>query len=122
MLDHLKKTVCDANLELVRQRLVIQTWGNLSGIDRAKGLVVIKPSGVPYAELKPRHMVVVRLRDGEVVEGAFQPSSDTPTHLELYRVFPGIGAVAHTHLLARERRASETGKLAGEFTDRHLHD
>jgi L-ribulose-5-phosphate 4-epimerase len=99
LLETLRQQVCRANLELVRLGLVIQTWGNLSGIDRARGLVVIKPSGVPYAELRPRHMVVVRLRDGKVVEGSCRPSSDTPTHLELYRAFGGIGAVAHTHSL-----------------------
>ncbi len=77
----------------------METWGNASGIDRQRGLVVIKPSGVPYAGMTPRHMVVVSLQSGKVVEGRFKPSSDTPTHLVLYRAFPGIGAVVHTHSL-----------------------
>jgi L-ribulose-5-phosphate 4-epimerase len=99
MLENLKKEVCAANLELVKEGLVIQTWGNVSGIDRAKGLVVIKPSGVPYAEMKPAHMVVVSLETGKVVEGKLRPSSDTPTHLVLYRAFQAIGGVVHTHSL-----------------------
>ncbi len=99
MLDQLKKQVCAGNLDLVARRLVIETWGNLSGIDRARGLVVIKPSGVPYSRMRPRDMVVVALEDGRVVEGGLRPSSDTPTHLELYRAFEGIGAIVHTHSL-----------------------
>jgi L-ribulose-5-phosphate 4-epimerase len=99
MLEKLKQQVCGANLELVREGLVIQTWGNVSGIDRAKGLVVIKPSGVPYEQMQPRQMVVVELHSGRVVEGKLKPSSDTPTHLVLYRAFAGIGAVVHTHSL-----------------------
>jgi len=99
VLEQLKKQVCDANLRLVREGLVIQTWGNASGIDRQRGLVVIKPSGVPYAGMTRRHMVVVSLQSGEVVEGRLQPSSDTATHLVLYRVFPRIGAIVHTHSL-----------------------
>ena len=99
MLDALKRDVCRANLDLVQAGLVVATWGNASGIDRQRGLVVIKPSGVPYAGMTPRHMVVVSLRDGKVVEGQFKPSSDTPTHLVLYRAFPSIGAVVHTHSL-----------------------
>jgi L-ribulose-5-phosphate 4-epimerase len=99
MLDQLKRNVCRANLDLVREGLVIQTWGNASGIDRARGLVVIKPSGVPYDRMKPAHMVVVSLKTGRVVEGRLKPSSDTPTHLVLYRAFPGIGGVVHTHSL-----------------------
>lgn len=98
MLEGLKKDVCDANLALVRDGLVIQTWGNASGIDRERGLMVIKASGVPYAGLKPAHMVVVSL-DGKVEEGDLKPSSDTETHLELYRAFAGIGGIAHTHSL-----------------------
>jgi L-ribulose-5-phosphate 4-epimerase len=98
-LEQLKKDVCRANLDLVKEGLVIQTWGNASAIDRDRGLVVIKPSGVPYPEMKPEHMVVVELASGKVVEGALKPSSDTATHLELYRVFDGIGGVAHTHSL-----------------------
>jgi len=99
MLEQLKRTVCQANLDLVDAGLVIQTWGNVSGVDRARGLMVIKPSGVPYAGMKPRHMVVVSMETGAVVEGKLKPSSDTPTHLVLYRAFPGIGGVVHTHSL-----------------------
>lgn len=97
MLENLKKQVCVANLELVRRGVVIYTWGNVSGIDREKGLVVIKPSGVDYDGMKPEDMVVVDLATGETVEGQYKPSSDTPTHLELYRVFPSIGGITHTH-------------------------
>ena len=99
MLDELKKQVCDANLELVAEGLVIQTWGNASGIDREHDLVVIKPSGVPYADMRPEHMVVVSLETGNVVDGSLNPSSDTPTHLVLYRAFKDIGGVVHTHSL-----------------------
>jgi len=99
MLEKLKAEVCQANLDLVTEGLVIQTWGNASAVDRAQGLMVIKPSGVPYAEMKPEHMVVVSLADGKVVEGNLKPSSDTPTHLVLYRAFAGIGGVVHTHSL-----------------------
>jgi len=98
-LESLKKAVCQANLDLVREGLVVQTWGNASGLDRGRGLVVIKPSGVPYAALKPAHLVVVQLDNGKVVEGRLKPSSDTATHLELYRAFGGIGGVVHTHSL-----------------------
>lgn len=97
MLEQLKKEVCDANLELVGHGLVIFTWGNVSGIDRDRGLVVIKPSGVSYDNMKPEDMVVVDLQSGKVVEGTLKPSSDTPTHLALYRAFPEIGGVVHTH-------------------------
>jgi L-ribulose-5-phosphate 4-epimerase len=99
MLEQLKSEVCAANLDLVKEGLVIQTWGNVSGIDRERGLVIIKPSGVPYSDMKPNHMVVVSLVDGKVVEGDLKPSSDTPTHLVLYRAFAGIGGVVHTHSL-----------------------
>jgi L-ribulose-5-phosphate 4-epimerase len=99
MLEVLKKEVCAANLKLVAEGLVIQTWGNSSGIDRARGLVVIKPSGVPYSGMKPEHMVVVSLADGKIVEGNLKPSSDTPTHLVLYRAFKEIGGIVHTHSL-----------------------
>jgi L-ribulose-5-phosphate 4-epimerase len=99
MLDKLKKEVFEANLMLVNDGLVIQTWGNASGIDRASGMVVIKPSGVPYSAMKPEHMVVVSLETGKVVEGDLNPSSDTPTHLVLYRAFKEIGGVVHTHSL-----------------------
>ena len=88
--------MCRANLDLVRHGLVIFTWGNVSAIDRASGLVVIKPSGVSYDNMKPSDMVVVDL-DGKVVEGELNPSSDTPTHVELYKAFPNIGGVVHTH-------------------------
>lgn len=96
MLEHLKEQVFQANLELVKHGLVIFTWGNVSGIDREKGLVVIKPSGVSYEELKPKDMVVLNLY-GQVVEGNLKPSSDTATHLVLYRQFPTIGGIVHTH-------------------------
>jgi L-ribulose-5-phosphate 4-epimerase len=99
MLEALKRQVCASNLQLVADGLVIQTWGNASGIDRARGLVVIKPSGVPYDGMKPEHMVVVSLKTGKVAEGSLRPSSDTPTHLVLYRAFPKIGGVVHTHSL-----------------------
>jgi L-ribulose-5-phosphate 4-epimerase len=96
MLEQLKADVCAANLTLQRSGLVILTWGNVSGRDAETGLVAIKPSGVSYETLQPEHMVVVDLA-GQVVEGDLRPSSDTPTHLELYRAFPGLGGVAHTH-------------------------
>jgi L-ribulose-5-phosphate 4-epimerase len=99
MLESLKKEVCGANLRLVAEGLVVQTWGNVSAIDRQRGLVVIKPSGVAYDRMKPGHMVVVSIKTGAVVEGELNPSSDTPTHLELYRAFPEIGGVVHTHSL-----------------------
>lgn len=97
MLEELKKEVFQANLDLVKQGLVIFTWGNVSGVDREKGLVVIKPSGVSYETMKPEDMVVVSLETGKVVEGDLNPSSDTPTHLVLYRAFQNIQAVVHTH-------------------------
>lgn len=97
MLENLKKQVFDANLSLVKHGLVTFTWGNASGIDREKGLVVIKPSGVDYEIMTAEDMVVVDLLSGEVVEGKYSPSSDTPTHLELYRNFKNIGGVVHTH-------------------------
>ncbi len=97
MLDQLKEAVCAANLDLVQKGVVVYTWGNVSGIDREKGLVVIKPSGVDYANMNPEDMVVVDLKTGETVEGKWRPSSDTPTHLELYRSFPDIGGITHTH-------------------------
>ena len=97
MLEELKKQICDANLELVKRGVVIYTWGNVSGIDRESGLVVIKPSGVDYDVMKPEDMVVVDLITGEKVEGKYKPSSDTATHLELYRTFHTIGGITHTH-------------------------
>jgi L-ribulose-5-phosphate 4-epimerase len=99
MLEKLKEEVWRANLDLVKERLVVETWGNASGIDRASGNVVIKPSGVPYEGMEAGQMVVVSLRTGKVVEGELKPSSDTATHLALYRAFRGIGGVAHTHSL-----------------------
>jgi L-ribulose-5-phosphate 4-epimerase len=96
MLEHLKEEVLEANLQLPKHGLVTFTWGNVSGIDRQTGLVVIKPSGVPYDELRIDNLVVVDL-DGNIVEGTFRPSSDTPTHLALYRAFPQIGGIVHTH-------------------------
>jgi L-ribulose-5-phosphate 4-epimerase len=96
MLEKLKQEVYDANLELVSQNLVIYTWGNVSAIDRETNLVVIKPSGVKYTDMKARDMVVIDL-DGNIIEGDMKPSSDTPTHLELYRSFKHINGVVHTH-------------------------
>lgn len=96
MLEDLKQKVLEANLELVEKNLVIYTWGNVSGIDREKGLIVIKPSGVDYDKLKAEDMVVVDL-EGNVVEGKLKPSSDTPTHVVLYNAFKEIGGVVHTH-------------------------
>jgi L-ribulose-5-phosphate 4-epimerase len=96
LLKTLREEVLEANLELVRRGLVVYTFGNASGIDRNEGLVAIKPSGVPYEELKPEHMVICDL-EGTIVDTKLRPSSDLPTHLELYRRFPTIGGVAHTH-------------------------
>jgi len=99
MLEELKERVCRANLQLVADDLVVKTWGNVSGVDRQAGLVVIKPSGLDYDAMSPEHMVVVGLTDGKVVEGALRPSSDTPTHLELYRAWKDVGGIVHTHSL-----------------------
>ena len=96
MQEELKKAVCQANLELQKHRLVIYSWGNVSGIDRSSGVVVIKPSGVLYDELTPDKMVVLDL-EGEIIEGNLNPSSDTSTHLELYRNFKAVGGICHTH-------------------------
>ena len=96
LLQTLREEVLEANLELVRRGLIVYTFGNASGIDRNEGLVAIKPSGVPYEDLKPEHMVVCDL-EGKIVDTKLRPSSDLPTHLELYRSFPNIGGVAHTH-------------------------
>ncbi|MDR2631110.1 MAG: L-ribulose-5-phosphate 4-epimerase [Spirochaetaceae bacterium] len=96
MVEQLKQAVCEANLMLPRYALVTFTWGNVSGIDRGRGLVVIKPSGVEYDKLNADAMVVLDL-DGRKLEGTLNPSSDTDTHLELYRAFPNIGGVVHTH-------------------------
>lgn len=95
-LKSLREEVLDANLELVRRGLVLYTFGNVSGIAREEGLVVIKPSGVPYETMKPEDLVVVNL-DGVIAEGELRPSSDLPTHLVLYKSFPAIGGIAHTH-------------------------
>lgn len=97
MLDNLKETVCAANLELVKRGIVIYTWGNVSGIDKEKNIIAIKPSGVPYDVMQPEDMVLVDVKSGETVEGKWKPSSDTKTHLELYRAFPEIGGITHTH-------------------------
>ena len=97
MLKKLKEQVFQANLLLPKHGLVTFTWGNVSGIDREKGLVVIKPSGVPYEIMKRDDMVVLELESGKVVDGELKPSSDTPTHLELYKAFPNIGGIVHTH-------------------------
>ena len=96
MLEQLKKEVCEANILLKTSNLITLTWGNVSQIDRASGLVVIKPSGVDYENMKPSDMVVVDL-DGNKVEGDLNPSSDTPTHLEIYRTFESVKAITHTH-------------------------
>ena len=96
MLESLKQAVYEANMELPRRGLVTYTWGNVSGIDREKGLVVIKPSGVSYEDLTPDKLVVLSL-DGKVVEGTLNPSSDTKTHLVLYKAFPELGGIVHTH-------------------------
>ena len=95
--DALKDAVCRANLDLVASGLVVLTWGNVSGADRAAGVMAIKPSGVAYDAMRAEDMVVVSLESGEVVEGTLRPSSDTPTHLHLYRTFGAVGGIAHTH-------------------------
>ncbi len=97
MLEELKKIVCAANLELPKYGLVTFTWGNVSGVDREKGLMVIKPSGVEYDHMTPEDMVVVSLATGEKVEGKWKPSSDTDTHVALYNAFPNLGGIVHTH-------------------------
>ena len=97
MLEALKEKVCAANLDLVAKGVVIYTWGNVSELDKEKGLVVIKPSGLDYSVMRPEDMVVVDLNTSEVVEGSLRPSSDLPTHLEIYRAFPEIGGITHTH-------------------------
>ena len=96
MLEKLKQEVYEANMELPRRGLITYTWGNVSGRDKETGYFVIKPSGVEYDELKPEDMVVVDL-DGKVIEGHYRPSSDTPTHIELYKKYPEIGGIVHTH-------------------------
>lgn len=96
MYDELKRQVCQANIELKKQNLVIYSWGNVSGMDRDTGMVAIKPSGIAYDELTPEKIVVMNL-DGNIIEGNLKPSSDTPTHLELYRNFQDVGGICHTH-------------------------
>lgn len=96
LLANLREAVLESNLDLVRHGLVLSTFGNASGVDREKGLLVIKPSGVPYDALKPKDMVVTDL-NGKIVEGTLRPSSDLPTHAALYRAFPAVGGIAHTH-------------------------
>jgi len=96
MYEKLKKTVCAANIELQTRKLIIYSWGNVSGIDRSEGVIAIKPSGVPYHNLTPDKIVILDL-DGNIVEGTLKPSSDTPTHLELYRNFNAVGGICHTH-------------------------
>lgn len=110
MLESLRKEVLEANLELVRRGLVVDTFGNASGVSREKGLVVIKPSGVAYERLRPEDLVVSDL-EGNVVEGALRPSSDLPTHVVLYKSFPEIGGVAHTH----SRNATAWAQAAREI-------
>src|SRR5580698_4028163 len=95
--DQLKQQSYDANLAIVKAGLVVLTWGNASGVDRAAGIMAIKPSGVAYNVLKPADIVLVSLETGQVVDSKSRPSSDTPTHLELYRHFPNIGGIVHTH-------------------------
>ncbi len=97
MLEELKRAVCEANLLLPRCGLVTFTWGNVSGVDREKSLMAIKPSGVEYGGMTADDMVVVSLETGKTVEGRWKPSSDTKTHIELYKAFPGIGGIVHTH-------------------------
>lgn len=96
MYEELKKTVWEANLRLVNYGLVILTFGNVSQVDREKGVIAIKPSGIDYQQMSPEDMVVLSL-DGQVVEGRWRPSSDTPTHLYLYRAWPAISGIAHAH-------------------------
>jgi L-ribulose-5-phosphate 4-epimerase len=96
MLEKLKEKVLNANLALVKYNLVTLTWGNVSGIDRKKGLIVIKPSGVDYEKMRSEDMVIVDL-NGKKIEGRLNPSSDTPTHIELYKAFPNIGGISHSH-------------------------
>lgn len=110
MLEELKEQVWKANLDMYRSGLVTLTWGNASGIDRDRAVMAMKPSGVPYAELRREHMVIVLL-DGKVVEGNLSPSSDTATHLVLYRHFAAIGGIAHTH----SAHAVMFARLAAQF-------
>ncbi len=99
MLEELKQAVCEANLRLAASGLVIDTWGNVSGIDRGTGIMVIKPSGLAYEGMAAEHMVTVSIETGQSIHSKLRPSSDTPTHAELYRALPEIGGVVHTHSL-----------------------
>lgn len=117
MLVDLKRAVCEANLELVREGLVIQTFGNVSSVDRATGNFVIKPSGVGYHVLKPERMVVVSVETAKVVEGDWRPSSDTPTHGVLYRAFKDIAAIVHTHSLHATAWAQARRQIPALGTD-----
>ena len=114
----LREEVLRANLALVRDGLVTLSFGNASGVDRAAGVFVIKPSGVPYAELLPEHLVVVSLQDGRVVEGELRPSSDTPTHMRLYQRFTEIGGIVHTHSTAAASWA-QAGRSIPPFGTTH---
>jgi L-ribulose-5-phosphate 4-epimerase len=116
-LRELKERVFKQNLELVKQNLVVLTWGNVSAIDRESGLVVIKPSGVDYSSMTAEDMVVVDL-DGNRIEGRLNPSSDTPTHIELYKAFPNIGGVVHTHSINATSFA-QAGKSITAFGTTH---
>jgi L-ribulose-5-phosphate 4-epimerase len=118
MLYELKQQVLEANLRLPSSGLVRLTWGNVSGIDRAKGLVVIKPSGVPYSHLRDDDMVVLELASGRKVEGSLNPSSDAPTHLALYRAWAGIGGICHTHS-PRATAWSQAGRALPCFGTTH---
>lgn len=118
MLESLKKDVYEANLELVQSGLVVETFGNASGVDRPSEMLVIKPSGVPYDQIKPESMVVVSLKTGKVVEGNLNPSSDTPTHVELYRAFREIGGIVHTHSIHATSWA-QAGKELPAFGTTH---
>ncbi len=115
MLEELKISVCQANLMLPKHELVTFTWGNVSGIDREKGLMVIKPSGVEYEGMTADDMVVVELKTGKRVEGKWKPSSDTDTHLALYRAFPGLGGIVHTHSRWAGRPIPALGTTHGDY-------
>ena len=121
MLEALKQQVYEANMELPKRGLVTYTWGNVSGIDRDKGLFVIKPSGVEYDELKPEDLVVLDL-DGNIVEGKLRPSSDTPTHLELYKAWPGVGGIVHARGHARRAQRPRRGEGHGQDDEQRPHD
>ena len=115
MLEALKQAVLEANLLLPKYGLVTFTWGNVSGIDRDKGLMVIKPSGVEYDGMTVEDMVVVSLETGQVTEGKWKPSSDTKTHLELYKAFPGVGGIVHTHSPHAVAGAQAQGELEEDY-------